>query len=343
MHGELNNFITVSEEAAARTKMTSEFELFSRTLPMEVDLFAMWGDTDEVVVSIACATFNHGNLLDDAIRSFLLQKTGFRFEIVIRDDASTDGTRDLIAYYMQMYPRIVRARIYEENQFKLGRRPADDWIELTYGKYVALCEGDDFWIDSEKLQDQVAQLERHPDCTISVAGTVWYNVQEDALQERGLVKEESIYSGPTPQYHHTSTLVIEREALGKATATQKKYGVYGDTALRCLLMDGGNCICLPKLVSVYWVNGSGIWTSLTEEKKAKDHVVIFTNLIRAVKYRNKVFILKNLLNSCSNYFLIAVRGKEWKFALLCFLPFAIITALNLVRRVVRRLLIKHEA
>lgn len=77
-----------SQEVWARTKLKSQFELFSQPLPTEAELFAMWGDSDKVVASIACATFEHGDLLDDAIRSFLMQKTDFRFEIVIRDDAS---------------------------------------------------------------------------------------------------------------------------------------------------------------------------------------------------------------------------------------------------------------
>ncbi|MEI4234671.1 glycosyltransferase family 2 protein [Roseovarius sp. D22-M7] len=335
MHSELRNVMTVSQEAEARTKMKSEFELFSDPLPTEADLFTMWGDSHEVIVSIACATFNHGNLLNDAIRSFLLQKTGFRFEIVIRDDASTDGTHDLIAYYMQHYPRIVRARIYNENQFKLGRRPADDWIELTCGKYVALCEGDDFWIDRDKLQDQVAQLERHPDCVISVAGTLRYNVLDDERKETGLLGYERIYSMFPPKYHHTSTLVIEREALGKTTAKQKKYNLYTDMMLRRFLVDIGKCICLPRTVSVYWINGKGMWSSLGEEKQIKDRVLNRAGLIKVIGWRNKLSLLPDVFYYCARYFPIAFRNKEWGFVAACFIPFGMTKARNLSRRLIR--------
>ena len=342
MGSELKSWMTVSQEAEARARMTSEFALFSQPLPTEADLVAMWGDSDDVVASIACATFNHGRLLDDAIRSFLLQKTDFRFEIVIRDDASTDGTRDLIAYYLKHYPRIVRARSYDENQFKLGRRPGDDWSELTCGKYIALCEGDDFWIDRDKLQDQVTQLERHPDCVISVAETLAYKVLEDKRRERGLVAQERIYSSFPPRYYHTSTFVIERKALEIAIAKQKKHGLYNDTALRRLLVDDGKCICLPRLVSVYWINGKGIWSSFDEERKTKDRVVLRAGLIKVVGWKNKLSLLPGLLDFCAKYFPISVRNREWGFVTTCFIPFVLIKVRSLSRRVVRKLHMKRE-
>lgn len=337
MQSEVASRIPPSPEMEARAKLKSRFELFSQPLPTEAELFAMWGDSDEVVASIACATFEHGALLDDAIRSFLLQKTDFRFEIIIRDDASTDGTRKVIEHYMQHYPRIVRARIYDENQLKLGRRPAYDWVELTTGKYIALCEGDDFWIDRDKLQDQVAQLQGHPDCVVSVAGTLFYNLLDDALQEKGFVAEESVHDGLPPQYHHTSTFLIEREALATVTAKMKKCGIYGDTAIRHLLVEQGKCICLPRIVSVYWVNGKGIWTSLSKQKRLKEHVLIYASLIKAMGYRTKLSLLPHLLNYCAAYFPVSLLSKDWRFAAACCVPFAIIKVRNVARRVVPKL------
>ena len=342
MRNEVVKRIPQPHDVDARSRMKSRFDLFSQTLPKEADLFASWSDSNDVVVSIACATFDHGDLLDDAIRSFLLQDTSFRFEIVIRDDASTDGTRDLISSYVTLYPRIIRAKVYEENQFKLGRRPIHDWIELTRGKFIALCEGDDFWIDQDKLQDQVTQLERHPDCVISVAGTLSYEVKKNDLQEFGLVEEERIFHKPTPQYHHTSSLVIERGALGNVVAKMEKYSVFGDTALRRLLVDEGKCISLPRLVSVYWKDGFGIWTSLSIEEMSKEHVLIFARLIRPLKYLSKLSVLPFLLRACSAYFSIALRRKEWLFAAACSAPYLVIKALDLSRRVGRRLCIRHK-
>ena len=341
MRDENKSRTVASHEAEARSKLKSQFELFSQPLPTEADLLAMWGDSDEVVVSIACATFEHGGLLDDAIRSFLMQRTDFRFEIVLRDDASTDGTRDLIAGYMQRYPSIIRARLYDENQYKLGRRPADEWMELTCGKYVAICEGDDFWIDRDKLQDQVTQLQSHPDCVISVAGTFRYNVPNDELDETGVLEHEKIYSTFPPKYHHTSTLVIERGALGKATAKQKKHNLYNDMMLRRFLMDIGNCICLPRIVSVYWVNCRGTWSSLGREKQIRDRVLNRAGLIKAVGWRNKLSLLPDVFYYCAKYFPIALHNREWRFVAACSVPFGLTKARNMSRRLIRMLGMKR--
>ena len=317
-----------TEELQARSKLKAEFELFSSPLPTEADLFESWVEKDEVIVSIACATYNHGGLLEDAIQSFLLQETSFRFEIIIRDDASTDATRDVIAYYVQHYPRIIKAKIYKENQFKIGRRPFFDWIELTSGTYIALCEGDDFWIDRKKLQDQVEQFRQHSDIVISVAGTLHYKLHENDRAEKGLEKDERIFSGFTPQYHHTSTLLIERQAFGKVVAKSIRYGTFGDTAIRILLAGYGKCACLPRVVSVYWINSAGIWTTLSEQQRTREHVLLFARLIRAVDYRNKIFVVRSFLNFSTTYFPSALRSRDWPLIALCFIPFCLIKPLR---------------
>lgn len=315
-------------EVETRSKLKAEFELFASPLPTEADLFASWVEKEEVIVSIACATYNHGGLLEDAIQSFLLQETSFRFEIIIRDDASTDATRDVIAYYVHHYPRIIKAKIYKENQFKIGRRPLHDWIKLTCGTYIALCEGDDFWIARKKLQDQVEQFKRHSDVVVSAAGTLQYNVRENDRAEIGLEKEEVLFSGTAPQYHHTSTLLIERQAFEKVVAQCTRYRAYGDTAIRLLLAGYGKCACLPRVVSVYWINGAGIWTALNEQQKVREHVLLFARLIGAVDYRNKTFVVRKFLNCSTTYFLDAVRSRDWPLIALCFIPFCLMKSLR---------------
>lgn len=117
----------------------------------------------EIIVSICCATYNHQKYIRDAIESFLMQKTTFPFEILIHDDASTDGTADIIREYEAKYPDIIKPIYQTENQYSRGINP---YLAFVYpraqGKYIALCEGDDYWIDPLKLQKQVDYLERNP-------------------------------------------------------------------------------------------------------------------------------------------------------------------------------------
>lgn len=126
-----------------------------------------WGGSNDPLVSIRCLAFNHGAFIESALRGFLEQRTRFPFEILVHDDASTDGTQDVIRAYQRAYPDLIRPVLQTENQYARGRRGWQAMDPLTRGRYVALCEGDDYWTDPYKLQIQVDFLERHPEYVIS--------------------------------------------------------------------------------------------------------------------------------------------------------------------------------
>ncbi|WP_456439453.1 glycosyltransferase family 2 protein [Psychroserpens sp.] len=113
------------------------------------------------LVSICCQTFNHRNFIEEAVNSFLMQKTDFTYEILLRDDASTDGTQEIVKEFADQYPDIINPLIYSENQFKKGVKPFSDNVKRAKGKYIAMCEGDDYWTDPNKLQSQIDSMEKH--------------------------------------------------------------------------------------------------------------------------------------------------------------------------------------
>ena len=118
-----------------------------------------------IMVSICCLTYNHEEYVKDAIEGFLMQKTNFPFEIIIHDDASTDKTQEIIKQYQEKYPDIIKPILQTENQYKKGVRNSYTVFKAAKGKYIAFCEGDDYWIDKNKLQKQVDYMEEHNDCT----------------------------------------------------------------------------------------------------------------------------------------------------------------------------------
>lgn len=120
---------------------------------------------DSIMVSICCITYNQDKYIAKAIESFLNQKTNFRYEILIHDDASTDKTASIVKDYQDRYPDIIKAICNTENQYSKGVaiNPVFNYSRAQ-GKYVALCEGDDFFVDEYKLARQVEYLENHPDC-----------------------------------------------------------------------------------------------------------------------------------------------------------------------------------
>lgn len=127
-------------------------------------------ENDRIMVSISCITYNHEDYIADAIDSFLKQETNFEYEILIHDDASTDNTAQIIREYEKKYPNLIKPIYQKENQHSKGLKVGAFNAKRAHGKYVALCEGDDFWIDSKKLKIQVEFMENNPNCSMCVHG-----------------------------------------------------------------------------------------------------------------------------------------------------------------------------
>lgn len=133
-------------------------------------------------VSIICNTYNQETYLGQALESMLAQKTSFGYEIIIHDDVSTDGTTDLIKRYVAAYPGKIKAIYEQENQYSKGADFITPMIKnIAKGKYISICEGDDFWIDENKLQIQRDALEDHLECDMCAC---WgCTVTEDGKRE----------------------------------------------------------------------------------------------------------------------------------------------------------------
>lgn len=116
-------------------------------------------------VSILCVTYNHEAFIADALESFIKQETDFSFEVIVHDDASTDKTAEIIKNYVDKYPDIIHPIFQKQNQYSQGIDVMKLCLNEVRGKYIALCEGDDYWIDSKKLQMQFDVMESHSDAT----------------------------------------------------------------------------------------------------------------------------------------------------------------------------------
>ena len=123
----------------------------------------------EIKVSVYCLAYNHEKYIEQTLQGFVKQITDFRFEVIVHDDASTDNTKSVIQKYVALYPDLF-VPIYEtENQYSKGKGLIFPILAPKIrGKYVAVCEGDDYWTDEHKLQKQYEVLENNPDCSICV-------------------------------------------------------------------------------------------------------------------------------------------------------------------------------
>lgn len=174
------------------------------------------------LVSICTLTFNHEKYISKAIESFLMQRTSFPFEIIIGEDCSTDGTKEIVNKYKKRYPELIKVITSERNVGII--RNSIRTVEACNGKYFAFCEGDDYWTDPLKLQKQVDYLEKHMDY-----GMVHTDVNH-YMQEKGkLIKNynksnkinfpsgsifEEFLSGS--YFIKTATVMVRRELFLKA-------------------------------------------------------------------------------------------------------------------------------
>jgi galactoside O-acetyltransferase len=119
------------------------------------------------LVSVVCLTYNHKEYIRQALDGILKQRCKFRYEAIVHDDASTDGTAAIIREYAARHPLVIRPIFQNENQFrKTGTYPMMPAYELARGKYIAECDGDDYWTDPHKLQMQADFMEAHPECSL---------------------------------------------------------------------------------------------------------------------------------------------------------------------------------
>lgn len=121
--------------------------------------------TNDIMVSVICTAYNHEKYIVKCLDGFINQKTNFKFEVLINDDASTDNTAKIIREYETMYPDIIKP-FYQEKNLYSQKIPITKSILFPNcrGKYIALCEGDDYWTDENKLQSQFDALENNPSC-----------------------------------------------------------------------------------------------------------------------------------------------------------------------------------
>ena len=224
-----------------------------------------------ILVSVRCTVFNHAPYLKQCLDGFLKQQTEFRFEVFVHDDASTDESAQIILDYAREYPDIIIPFIEEKNIYSLKN---GSFSRITYskdylrGKYIAICEGDDYWTDPLKLQIQVDYLESHPDCAM-VFGNAIEHWEDASFPDRPFAELEGRdYSGVELSQRWivpTATLLFRREVLDSKPFLKSMFNpkiMAGDLPLCLSCAEIGSLHCLNQVLSVYRRTSKGFWRSL---------------------------------------------------------------------------------
>ena len=161
-------------------------------------------NNNDIMVTVFCLAYNHEKYIRQCLDGFVKQKTSFKYEVIVHEDASTDSTADIIREYESKYPNIIKPIYQKENQYNKGFYYTEEFcLKNAKGKYIALCEGDDFWTDDQKLQKQVDAMEKNPSCKMCLC-------KVRAVQENGERMEQTYpnFEMNTGVYHTEELLKI---------------------------------------------------------------------------------------------------------------------------------------
>ena len=184
---------------------------------------------NSILVSIRCAVYNHEPYLRQCLDGFVMQKTSFRFEAIIHDDASTDNSASIIREYAERYPDIIRPIFQTENQYSKEPGCVSRIItDACRGKYLASCEGDDYWTDPLKLQKQVDYLEAHPDCTLCFTNAIMH-------WEDGSGKPDRLFAPDLEERDYYGPEITTKWVTPTASLVYRKSIVYSDFYLNTVL------------------------------------------------------------------------------------------------------------
>lgn len=264
-------------------------------------------DTRPLMVTIQCTTYNHEPYIRQCLEGFVMQKTNFRFEAIVHDDASIDGTAAIVKEFADKYPEIIKPIFETENQYSKRDGSLSRILdEYTLGKYISICEGDDYWIDPLKLQKQVDFLEKHPKFSACLTKFISYN--EVTKKPYALVGDD--YSSLRDMLWRdlqfgTATLVFRRSLYNKyrnEICPEKQDWLMGDKPLVLYMASQGEVKTLCDCTTVYRILENSVSHSNSAElqlKRARNTIDIYHFF--AEKYLSEDIVLKDKIEGAYLY------------------------------------------
>lgn len=228
----------------------------------------------EIMVSVYCLAYNHEKYIRKTLEGFVTQKTNFKYEVIIHDDASTDKTTDIIKEFAGNYPELIIPIYQTENQYSKKVPISKTFIHpLCRGKYIAICEGDDYWCDSTKLQMQVDYMEAHPKCSMCVHDTLLINEDGSSREStiNGSKKDIDYHAGKVIRagggaFFQTSSFLAKAEIIKNRPDLFTIKGI-GDYPMCIYAAVNGYVHYIGKVMSCYRIGGENSWSKKMKENK----------------------------------------------------------------------------
>jgi glycosyltransferase involved in cell wall biosynthesis len=291
-----------------------------RTLRSEQEIMSKWKSvSDQPLVSISCIAYNHEPFIEDALEGFLIQETDFPFEILIHDDASTDRTAEIIREYETRYPNLIKPIYQSVNQFSQQIKPVSDFnYARAKGKYIAICEGDDFWTDPFKLQKQVDILQADEKIVAVITNSSTCDLNGKLIEKDRLVTPPSNKQGSYNLHdffsgghrYPTLTAVFRKESRESFSAqtTRMLNPFLGDWILWVLLLTQGNVFFMDQVTASYRVNPNSLTHTVNAIKRWQADFKIRRQLIEYLPDEYH----KYLKNDWYGYFMMSMAYRKNK-------------------------------
>ncbi len=261
-------------------------------------------EQSNIEVSVVCLAYNHGKYIKRALDGFVSQKTSFSYEVIVHDDASYDDTQSIVLEYAERYPEIIKPVLQKENQYSQKNPIHKNFTApIVRGKYVALCEGDDFWTDCNKLQKQYDVMESHGDCSMCVHkvqkvtedGSFHphscpdFEMEEQKLNVADFLKLQPRYPFQTSSFFMRSDLW--KELVNNPPIFRQVAGV-GDEPMLLFMVTHGKIYYLKESMSCYRIFSIGSYSyhlKRSVENKVRSVECMYNMMYEFDKYTNHAY------------------------------------------------------
>lgn len=272
-----------------------------------------------ITVSICCITYNHEQYISQTLDGFLMQETNFNVEILVGEDCSTDNTKSIIEDYCNKYPSKIKLITYEKNIGSI--RNHNNIMKLARGKYIAMCDGDDFWTHPLKLQKQVDFLEENPEYVICCHYTKVIDEKDQVLYlNLDPVKLEYDYAdvllGKKEETRLCSLVVRNLREIREINSKDWYLNVYGaDRIFKIYAVASTNkkIYVLPEVMGCYRLHSGGVWSMIDTNLRKSRMISDFNLVIKNFKYSDtlKRRLLKIYIHE---YFLFELKNLQFTSA-----------------------------
>ena len=260
-------------------------------------------------VSVCVIAYNHLQYIEQCLEGILEQDVPFEYEILIHDDASTDGTRDVLKRYAEQYPDRVRLILQEQNQYSLGNKMLllSELVPRARGEYIAVCEGDDYWTDSQKLLRQVKVLDENEECVLCTHTSQIVNKDGDARGQKCIPSFE-VPAGTmdgedyirqvlerNSHFYQTSCMMFRRSTVEPDLCALPSFLTVSypwDRAFFLYLATKGKVYYIRDAMSVYRIFSEGSWSASmvsSDEKRYHDSLGMISMISEFDRYTNQMY------------------------------------------------------